>query len=99
MSGAFDKQPRLKVVIGHQSEMMPMMMPRFDTMFDERIFHLKRSVGEMLRSQVWIAISGLFSIPPTMIVKSLFVGHVTKAVAWVAGSQGSSVPNPSPNVL
>jgi predicted TIM-barrel fold metal-dependent hydrolase len=67
ISGALDKHPRLKVVIGHQGEMMPMMMQRFDAMFDERTFGFKRSVGEMLRSQVWIAISGLFSIPPTLV--------------------------------
>ncbi|MCJ1317594.1 hypothetical protein MMC15_002919 [Xylographa vitiligo] len=44
---------------------MPMMMQRFDTRFPEKVFGFERSVGEMLRSQVWIAISGLFSLPPT----------------------------------
>ena len=67
VSGTLDRHPRLKVVVGHQGEMMPMMMQRFDSMFDPQVFGLRRSVGEMLRSQVWIAISGLFSIPPTMI--------------------------------
>jgi len=65
LSGALDNHPGLKVVVGHQGEMMPMMYQRFDAMFDERIFGFKRSVAEMLRSQVWIAISGLFSLPPT----------------------------------
>lgn len=32
--------------------MVLVMMQRFDTMFDERIFGYKGSVGEMLRSQV-----------------------------------------------
>jgi predicted TIM-barrel fold metal-dependent hydrolase len=67
VSGTLDKHPRLKVVIGHQGEMMPMMIQRFDAMFDQRIFGFKRSVGEMLRSQVWITTSGLFTIPPTLI--------------------------------
>lgn len=67
VSGALDKHPRLKVVVGHQGEMLPMMIQRFDAMFDNEIFSLNRSVGEMLRSQVWIAISGLFSLPPTQI--------------------------------
>ncbi|KAL3496419.1 hypothetical protein BJX62DRAFT_232525 [Aspergillus germanicus] len=65
ISGALDRHPRLKVVMGHQGEMVPMMMQRFDTMFDKNIFGFKRSIGEMLRSQVWVAISGLFSLPPT----------------------------------
>ena len=65
ISGTLDKHRRLKIIVGHQGEMMPMMMQRFDTQFDEKAFGFDRSVGEMLRSQVWIAISGLFSLPPT----------------------------------
>ena len=65
ISGALDRHPRLKIIMGHQGEMVPMMMQRFDSFFDEKTFGYKRSIGEMLRSQVWIAISGLFSLPPT----------------------------------
>ena len=65
LSGTLDKHPKLKIIIGHQGEMMPMMMQRFDTMFPAKDYGFQRSVGEMLRSQVWIAISGVFSIPPT----------------------------------
>ena len=65
LSGVLERHPRLKIVVGHQGEMMPMMIQRFDSMYAEESFGFKRSVGEMLRSQVWIAISGLFSLPPT----------------------------------
>lgn len=67
VSGILDKHRRLKVVVGHHGEMLPMMLQRFDAMFDKQIFGLKRSVGKTLRSQVWIAISGLFSLSPTQI--------------------------------
>lgn len=67
VSGTLDRHPNLKVVVGHQGEMLPMMLQRFDAMFDKDIFGLKRSVGQTLRSQVWLAISGLFSLPPTQI--------------------------------
>lgn len=43
-----------------------MMIQRFDSMYLEEVSGLQRSVGEMLRSQVWIAISGLFTLPPTL---------------------------------
>ncbi|MCJ1432919.1 hypothetical protein MMC27_002277 [Xylographa pallens] len=65
ISGTLDKHRKLKIIVGHQGEMMPMMMQRFDARFPEKVFGFERSVGEMLRSQVWIAISGLFSLPPT----------------------------------
>ncbi|MCJ1241416.1 hypothetical protein MMC14_009421 [Varicellaria rhodocarpa] len=65
LSGTLDRHPRLKIVIGHQGEMMPMMMQRMDTLFDPKDFGFSRTVGEMLRAHVWIAISGLFSVAPT----------------------------------
>ncbi|MCJ1284451.1 hypothetical protein MMC26_003783 [Xylographa opegraphella] len=65
ISGTLDKHRKLKIIVGYQGEMMPMMMQRFDTRFPEKEFGFERSVGEMLRSQVWIAVSGMFSLPPT----------------------------------
>ena len=67
ISGALERHPRLKIIMGHQGEMVPMMMQRFDSFFDEKTFGYKRSIREMLRNQVWVAISGLFSLPPTQI--------------------------------
>jgi predicted TIM-barrel fold metal-dependent hydrolase len=67
ISGTLDRHPKLRIVVGHQGEMLPMMLQRFDAMFDAKIFGLQRSVGEALRSQVWLAISGLFSLPPTQV--------------------------------
>lgn len=67
VSGTLDRHPNLKIVVGHQGEMLPMMLQRCDAMFDKRIFGLKREVSEALRSQVWLAISGMFSLPPTQI--------------------------------
>jgi len=68
LSGALDRHRKLKLIVGHQGEMMPMMMQRFETIFGPKVFGYERTVGEMLRSQVWVAISGFFSIPPTMTV-------------------------------
>jgi hypothetical protein len=64
LSGVLDRHRKLKIVIGHQGEMMPMMMQRFNSIYAQEAFGFQRSVGEMLRSQVWIAISGLFTLPP-----------------------------------
>ena len=67
LSGVLDRHRKLKLIVGHQGEMMPMMMKRFDTVFHPpHLFGLERTVAEMLRSQVWVAISGFFSIPPTI---------------------------------
>lgn len=67
VSGTLDRHPKLKLVVGHQGEMMPMMMGRFEAMFDPKAFGFQRTVPDMLRSQVWIAISGMFSVPVTQL--------------------------------
>ena len=66
ISGTLDRHPRLKIVVGHQGEMLPMMLARLDEMFAQNVFGLRRKVSEMLREQVHIAISGMFSLPPML---------------------------------
>ena len=42
LSGALDRHPRLKLIIGHMGEMLPMMMARADEVFALDIGHLER---------------------------------------------------------
>ncbi|RFU28722.1 hypothetical protein B7463_g7625, partial [Scytalidium lignicola] len=75
--GVSDRHRGLKIIIGHQGEMLPMMMQRFDVMFPPELFGLQRTVGQILREQVWVAISGMFTIPPTLAaVQTWGVDHV-----------------------
>ena len=61
-TGTLDRHPKLKLIIGHHGEMIPMMMQREDGMAQQ--FGLKRPISAMLREQVWVTISGMFSMPP-----------------------------------
>ena len=61
-TGTLDRHPKLKLVIGHHGEMLPMMMQREDG--TATVFGLKRPVSAMLREQVWVTLSGMFSMPP-----------------------------------
>ena len=65
LSGTLDRRPRLKIIIGHLGEMLLSMMQRLEQVFDVDPLGLSRSVGETLRSQVWISISGFFALAPT----------------------------------
>ena len=67
LSGTLERHRRLKIIIGHQGEMLPCMMQRIEQAFDAKAFALKRSVGEILRSQVWISTSGFFTLPVTQL--------------------------------
>jgi len=64
LSGALDRHPRLRLIIGHMGEMLPMMLARADEMFALEIEHLQRPVGRTILDQVWLTTSGMFSEPP-----------------------------------
>jgi uncharacterized protein len=66
ISGALDRHPRLKLIIGHMGEMLPMMLARADQVFAHDSDHLKRSISRTILDQVWITTSGIFSEPPLL---------------------------------
>jgi predicted TIM-barrel fold metal-dependent hydrolase len=64
LSGALDRHPRLKLLIGHMGEGLPTMMERV-----ERVFggysntHLERNAARAILEQVWVSTSGFSSLP------------------------------------
>ncbi len=70
LAGTWDKYPNLKMIIGHMGEMLPMMMDRIDNIYKDA--GLKRAVSEVLKSNVWITTSGLFTQPPFQLALDTF---------------------------
>jgi predicted TIM-barrel fold metal-dependent hydrolase len=67
LSGALDRHPGLKIVIGHMGEALPFMLDRIDeTTANEAKARLKRSVKQTILDQVWITTSGFFTLAPFM---------------------------------
>jgi predicted TIM-barrel fold metal-dependent hydrolase len=66
VAGTLDRHPRLKLIIGHMGEMLPMMLDRADQVFSADVDHLKRSVSQTVLDQVWITTSGIFNEPPLL---------------------------------
>jgi predicted TIM-barrel fold metal-dependent hydrolase len=65
LSGALDRHPRLKIVIGHMGEALPFMLDRIDeTTSAQAKTLLKRSVRQTIVDQVWITTSGFFTMVP-----------------------------------
>jgi predicted TIM-barrel fold metal-dependent hydrolase len=63
-AGTFDKHPKLKRIIGHMGEMLPVMLARIDEVSAADAGHLKRKPSATIVEQVWITTSGIFSQPP-----------------------------------
>jgi predicted TIM-barrel fold metal-dependent hydrolase len=66
VAGVLDRHPRLKLIIGHMGEMLPMMLDRIDSVFAADIGHLQRPISRAIVDQVWITTSGMFSEPPLL---------------------------------
>jgi uncharacterized protein len=73
VGGAFDRFPKLQVVIGHLGEGLPFMLPRLDINMAPALTKLKRSLGDYLRGNVHYTFGGFF-FPATFLDLLLEVG-------------------------
>jgi predicted TIM-barrel fold metal-dependent hydrolase len=73
LSGAFDRYPRLQLVIGHLGEALPFMMPRIDRRLPMAVTKLRRPIGAYLRENVHYTMSG-FNFTPAFLDLFLEVG-------------------------
>ncbi len=64
LAGTLDRHPKLRLIIGHMGEMLPVMMARADEVFALDIEHLKRPISRTILDQVWLTTSGIFTEPP-----------------------------------
>src|SRR5262249_5202431 len=64
LAGALDRHPRLKLIIGHMGEMLPMMLARADEVLQHDVGHVKGPISRAVLDQVFITTSGIFSEPP-----------------------------------
>ena len=72
VSGAFDRHPGLKLIIGHCGEMIPFMLDRIDDMMPHAVSGLASPVSEYVLRHMWVTTSGMFSLPPTICALSVF---------------------------
>jgi len=66
LAGTLDRHPRLRLIIGHMGEMLPVMLARIDEVSALDIAHLQRPIGRAILDQVWLTTSGIFSEPPLL---------------------------------
>src|ERR1700741_4733706 len=72
LAGVLDRHPRLKLIIGHMGEMLPVMLARIDEVSALDVDHLERPISRTILDQVWITTSGIFSAPPFLAALATF---------------------------
>jgi uncharacterized protein len=73
LSGAFDRFPRLQLVIGHLGAGLPFMLPRLELALPTQMTKLDRPVGTYLRENLHYTVSG-FNWTPAFLDLLLQVG-------------------------
>jgi predicted TIM-barrel fold metal-dependent hydrolase len=73
LSGAFDRYPRLQLLIGHLGEALPFMLPRIDRNLPMALTKLHRPTGAYLRENLHYSFSG-FNFTSTFLDLFLEVG-------------------------
>lgn len=63
LGGAFDRYPRLQVIIGHLGEVLPFMLPRLDLTLPTAVTKLERPMGAYLRENLHYTVSGFNFLP------------------------------------
>jgi predicted TIM-barrel fold metal-dependent hydrolase len=72
-AGTFDKYPKLKIIIGHMGEMLPMMWVRSNRAFSPGAGgDNQRNLIDTFHDQVHITTSGFFTQPPLQIAIDTF---------------------------
>ena len=80
---SLDRHPRLRLIIGHMGEMLPMMLARFDQISALDIEHLTRPISRAILDQVWITTSGVFSQPPLLAALLTFgIDHIIFSIDY-----------------
>jgi hypothetical protein len=84
LSGTLDRHRKLKLIIGHMGEFLPMTVSRTSTMMGpETEKYLSRSVAQTLQAQIYVTTSGQFTNPPMMALLETFgIDHVLFSVDY-----------------
>jgi predicted TIM-barrel fold metal-dependent hydrolase len=72
LAGTLDKHPKLKIIIGHMGEMLPMMLDRIDKTSALDVDFLQRPISKTILDQVWLTTSGIFTEPPLLAAQMTF---------------------------
>jgi 5-carboxyvanillate decarboxylase len=79
ISGAFDRFPRLKIIVGHAGEALPFWLYRLEYMHAAMVKAgryptvkpLQRKIGDYLRENVWVTTSGMAWEPAIMFLHQI----------------------------
>lgn len=74
-AATFERHPKLKIIVGHNGEMLPMMVHREDT----QDTGLSKPISYYLRKHIYVTLSGIFSLVP---LKACIEAFGIERICW-----------------
>jgi predicted TIM-barrel fold metal-dependent hydrolase len=71
LAGVFDRHPNLRVISGHWGEMVPFFLQRLEDSIPQEASGLKRPIVQTYREHVYVAPSGMLTMPHFQFIYSL----------------------------
>ncbi|MCJ1398805.1 hypothetical protein MMC11_002006 [Xylographa trunciseda] len=65
-AGTFERFPHLKLVTGHQGELLPTMLQRLDYLYPTQVLRHERSIAQTFREQLHVTFSGMYNVPAAL---------------------------------
>ncbi|KAK7718006.1 hypothetical protein SLS57_006153 [Botryosphaeria dothidea] len=85
-SGFFDAHPKIKLVIGHMGETLPMMIGRIGQ-WNRGFSGAKRTFEDVWKKNIYVTTSGFFDVPPLkLLLDTLPADHIMYSVDYPFGS-------------
>jgi uncharacterized protein len=93
LSGALDRHPRLKLLIGHMGEGLPTMLERVARVFSRySAERLQRDAAQAILDQLWLSTSGFASAPAfTAMLTTFGADRILFSVDYPFGDNRSAV--------
>lgn len=81
-AGVFDHYPKLKIVIGHDGELLPFTLNR-TAGFMQHLPNIQRNLIQVWDENIWVTTSGMFSLPPfECLLQTTRMDHIMYSVDY-----------------
>lgn len=92
LAGVFERFPRLKIIVGHMGELLPMMLSRVESMpaFRAMADNESKSIKDVWQDNVWVITSGIFCVDTFKMLRQVTrIEHILFSVDYPFESSSS----------
>ncbi|CAI0653818.1 unnamed protein product [Colletotrichum noveboracense] len=92
LAGVFERFPKLKIIIGHMGELLPIMLSRVESMpaFQAMAEKGSKSIKDIWHDNIWVTTSGIFCIDTFKMLRQVTrIKHILFSVDYPFESSSS----------